>query len=218
MTPIDALFSVSSDVDLSAMTYDKLMKRYHTLKVIDGNLDDALRDKYSLQYEVLRTNISKCIDEMEKRQSGVPRKSDPQTGNYQAEPLSDELFALENEVKEKYKIFAEAQERLGDLISRRIIDRIMLLFERAENTCVVRDGNVKMFDVQLPFPIDINGSPYRAIQCQKTPRGLNVLLYRYENHGRCYTPLGGDIAPYVMENLQRMGFWDDNYTFELGPM
>lgn len=217
MTPIDALFAISTDVDLSAMTYDELMKRYHALKAIEGGLNDGTRDKYSLQNETLRVNISQCFDEIKRRQAATPRKSDPQTGNYRPAELTDELVALENEVKEKYKIFAEAQERLGNLISRCIIDRIMLLFERGENKCIVRDGNVEMYDVQLPFPIDINGDPYRAIQCQKTPRGSNLLLYRYENYGRCYTPLGGDVAHYVLENLQRMGFWDDNYTFELGP-
>lgn len=96
MTNADKIFNYPKEVILAEMTYEELQERYNGLKAINAKLDEATRDIYDYQYNLLCHHISQCFEEIRRRQAATPRKSDSQTGDYKPEPLSDELRALEN--------------------------------------------------------------------------------------------------------------------------
>jgi hypothetical protein len=121
---------------------------------------------------------------------------------------------LEARVKNAERDYMNAQGELCAHINHLIKDRIKQFYQQADEP--MDDKSTSDYNVKLPFAIEVGGNYYRVIQYHDSGDHFSIALYGNDEHrGRL---VNFEIADWVYEQLNRMGFWDDNYTFELGPM
>lgn len=131
-------------------------------------------------------------------------------------PSSDTLLALTQNRDYAYKIYLNASGELTRFISKTIGNRIVQLYEK---TVRWYGGHRDSFTytVNLPFSIDIEDDRYKAVKYYDPGENKcndSIAIYKNsdDHRGRLVTD---EIAEFVYDQLQRMGFWDENYVFDI---